>query len=140
MTPPKIRIGIVGIGSFSASNHIPHLKETDRAEIAAVCRRNRDLLEIAGNALGVTHTYTDWHKMLDEAELDAVVVSTPNNMHAECPLEAMEKGLHVLVENPMALASKDALKMIAVSQQKGRKERTIITGAPTHRRQEEACL
>ncbi len=120
MKDPKIRVGIIGIGSFSASNHVPHLEETGKAEIAAVCRRNRELLEIAGNALGVDHTYTDWHQMIDQAELDAVVVSTPNNMHAECAAAAMEKGLHVLVEKPMALSSKDASKLIAVSQQKGR--------------------
>ncbi len=120
MTDPKIRVGIIGIGSFSAANHVPHLEETGQTEIAAVCRRNRDLLEIAGKALRVTHTYTDWHRMIDEAELDAVVVSAPNNMHAECSVEAMGKGLHVLVEKPMALSRKDALIMIAVSQQKGR--------------------
>lgn len=120
MTDRKIRVGIVGIGSFSASNHVPHLEETGKAEIAAVCRRNRELLEIAGKALGVAHTYTDWRQMIDQAELDAVIVSTPNNMHAECAVAAMEKGLHVLVEKPMALSSNDALKMISVSQKKGR--------------------
>ena len=77
MRKTKMQVGIIGIGSFSAARHVPNLKDTGRAEIAALCRRNPELLEVAGKAFGVANTYTDWHRMLDETELDAVVVSTP---------------------------------------------------------------
>ena len=125
MSDSKLRFGIVGIGSFSAGRHVPNLRETGKAEIVAICRRNQELLDLAGPALEVSNLYNDWHRMIDEVQLDAVVVSTPNHMHAECAVEAMQKGLHVLVEKPMALSIEDATNMISVSQQT---ENTLSVG------------
>ena len=73
---------------------------TGRAEVAAVCRRNPDKLRIAQEYLGVDQGYTDWREMLDQADLDAVAVTTPHDLHYEQIKAALERGLHVLAEKP----------------------------------------
>jgi predicted dehydrogenase len=70
---------------------------------------------MAQQALQVAETYTDWLEMLERANLDAVVVSTPHNAHAEPTLAALQRGLHVLVEKPMALTGQDARAMVAAA-------------------------
>jgi len=88
------------------------LRATGRAEVIAICRRNPEKLAMAQKALGGPQAYTDWQEMLDKEELDAVLVTTPPYAHAELTLGALERGLHVLVEKPMALSSRDAWAMV----------------------------
>jgi len=111
MANPKLRIGVVGIGWYAGTTLIPRLRETGRAEIVAIARRNADRLAQAQQELNIPAAYTDWQEMLDKTELDAVVISTPPNAHAEPTLAALERGLHVFVEKPLALTRADAQQM-----------------------------
>jgi predicted dehydrogenase len=108
----KLRVGILGVGMYAMAAHVPLLKMTGRATIAAVCRRNEKLLAMAQEHSGAEEAYTDWREMLDKAKLDAVVVSTPHSVHTEPVIAALDRGLHVLVDKPMALTSKDAWAMV----------------------------
>src|SRR5581483_4392206 len=65
--------------------------------------------------------YEDWRRMLDEAELDAVLIATPNALHYEQAQAALERGLHVLVEKPMAVRSAEAWELVALARAKDRK-------------------
>ena len=90
MAAQPIRLGIIGIGNYSVGVHVPGLRRTGKAEIIAIARRNPRLLELAGKELGVEKTYTDWQELIDQSDLDAVVVSTPNRMHSECTIASLE--------------------------------------------------
>ncbi|MDZ4720119.1 MAG: Gfo/Idh/MocA family oxidoreductase [Roseiflexaceae bacterium] len=116
MSQQKLRIGIIGVGMFASYFHVPQLRATGRAEIVAICRRNQEQLAIASDALGVAATYTDWRTMFDSVDLDAVVVSTPHHYHVEPTMAALERGLHVLVDKPMALAGREAWAMVAAAE------------------------
>lgn len=67
---------------------------------------------MAQQALQIEHGYTDWRRMLEAEPLDAVVVSTPHHAHVEPTLATLERGLHVLVDKPMALTSAEAWTMV----------------------------
>ena len=108
MTNQKLRIGVIGIGWYAGATLIPSLRETGRAEIVAIARRNPDRLAQAQAELQIPAVFTDWREMLDKTKLDAVVVSTPPNTHAEPTVAALERGLHVFVEKPIALTAADA--------------------------------
>jgi predicted dehydrogenase len=112
MAGSTLKVGMIGIGSYAASQHVPNLRATGRAEIKAISRRNPDRLKLAQETFGIGHAFTDWREMLASTELDAVVVCTPNHYHAEPTIAALEQGLHVLLEKPMALSADDARKMI----------------------------
>jgi predicted dehydrogenase len=111
MSDQKLRIGVIGIGWYAGTALIPRLRETGRAEIVAIARRNANRLALAKQELKVAEAYTDWREMLDKSQLDAVVISTPPNTHAEPTLAALERGMHVFVEKPLAVTSADAQRM-----------------------------
>ncbi len=120
-----LRIGIVGVGTIAVLTHIPALRKTERARIAALCRRDQAKLAMAQEHIGADETYTDWREMLDRAALDAVLVCTPPDLHAEPTIAALERGLHVLVEKPMALGFSEAWAMVEAARQADR----VLMGA-----------
>ena len=117
MSEQKLRIGIIGIGWYAATVLLPTLQATGRAEIVAITRRRADRLALAQQELQISEAYTDWREMLDKSALDAVFVCTPPNAHTEPTVAALERGLHVFVEKPMALTSADAQRMVAAAAQ-----------------------
>jgi predicted dehydrogenase len=127
MPNDKLRVGIIGIGLYALMDHVPNFRKTGRAEIVAISRRNPQKLALAKEALGVNEAYTDWREMLDRSRLDAVVVSTPHNAHTEPTLAALQRGLHVLLEKPMCLTSKDAWAMVDAAE---RASRVLMVGYP----------
>lgn len=68
----------------------------------------------------VSQGYTDWRQMLDQCELDAVLIATPHDLHAEPTIAALERGLHVLVEKPLANRGVDARAMCAAAEAAGK--------------------
>lgn len=112
-----LRVGVIGVGGYACLVHIPALRQTGRAEVTAICRRDPARLAMAQEAFAIPRAFTDWQQMLDEAELDAVVVSTPHHLHAAPTIAALERGLHVLVEKPMALTSADSWAMVRAAEQ-----------------------
>jgi len=124
MSAQKLRVGIIGIGWYAGTDLIPKLRETGRVEIVAIARRNAERLALAQQALNVREAYTDWQEMLEKSALDAVVVCTPPNVHTEPALAALERGLHVFVEKPMALTSADAQRLVEAAST----DRTVMVG------------
>ena len=108
MSERKLRVGIIGMGQWAASEHIPNLRATGRAEVVSAARRNPERLALAQRELNIPEVYTDWREMLTRTNLDAVVVGTPHNLHVEPTLAALERGLHVLLEKPLATSVADA--------------------------------
>lgn len=120
MTKQKLRVGIIGMGYYAATSHIPNLRATGRAEIVAASRRNPERLALAQRELSIPQTFTDWREMLEKVELDAVVVSTPHDFHREPALAALDCGLHVLLEKPLATTLVDARAILQAARQSDR--------------------
>jgi predicted dehydrogenase len=120
LSTEKLRVGIIGIGSIALMTHIPKLLGTGKVELVAACRRDAAKLSVIQKALGIPVVYTDWREMLEKSPLDAVVVATPHHVRVEPTLESLRRGLHVLVEKPMALTHQDAMVMADAAGQAGR--------------------
>jgi len=84
-------------------------------ELAAICRRNAAELERIAAHFGRPPAYTDYGRMLAEAELDAVLICTPHALHGPQAAAALERGLHVLVEKPLALSAREAEELAALA-------------------------
>jgi len=111
---PRIRLGIIGAG-HRAQLLIPVIQAIPGCEIAAVADP-APLAQAPGAAL-----YTDFRRMLAERrDLDAVAVLAPNFLHAEASVTALERGLHVFCEKPMATTVDDANRMIAAAARAGK--------------------
>ncbi|WP_216827695.1 Gfo/Idh/MocA family protein [Alkalihalobacterium elongatum] len=116
----KIRIGIIGCGSIAKHRHMPEYANNEQAEIVAVC----DIVEERAQEFSEKYeakAYMDYEELLQNADVDAVSVCTPNYLHAPVSIAALQAGKHVLCEKPMATSREDAFAMIEAAKQSNKK-------------------
>ncbi|MEP7290496.1 MAG: Gfo/Idh/MocA family oxidoreductase [Chloroflexota bacterium] len=107
----KVRIAVVGIGVMGKA-HLRDIAALESTELVAVCDTDR---AVADHYAAETKTtaYYDYRALLNHPGLQAVLVATPHYDHAPISIDALGRGLHVLVEKPIAVHVKDAHRMIA---------------------------
>jgi predicted dehydrogenase len=115
----KVRIGVVGTSWWLDAYHGPTVASHPGAELAALCGRNRARAEEMAAKYGVKAVYTDYRAMFREAGLDVVVISTPDDTHYEIAMAALDAGLHINCEKPLALTAADARAMYERARQAG---------------------
>lgn len=106
----KHRVGIIGAGSIGHC-HMEGYKKQSGVMVAAVCDINLERAEAFAKLYGIERVYSSYTEMLASCELDAVSVCTWNNVHAKISIAALEKGVNVLCEKPMAMTAKQAEEM-----------------------------
>ena len=116
----RVRVGVIGAGSWANAVQLPALAKRDDVELVVVSRRDGDLARQVAARFGVQHATNDWQEALRYG-LDAVIVATPPNVHLEQVTAALESGAHVLCEKPFAITSEAAWQMVAASRRTGRK-------------------
>jgi len=116
-----VKIGVVGTGTISEF-HLGAYRDHPHVEIRALCDLHEPLLKKRGEAYGVSndHLYTDYRRMLANEQLDAVSVCTWNSEHAPVTIAALDAGLHVLCEKPMATSAKEAAEMKEAADRNGK--------------------
>ena len=87
--------------------HLPWLWEHPRVDLVATCAIEEERARQAAERWEAAQFYTDFYKMLDAQQLDALVVATPPQTHAEFAQAAAERGIHVLLEKPMARSTEE---------------------------------
>ncbi len=107
----KVRIGVVGTSWYSASMYLPNLHSYPTAELAAVCGRNRVRAEELAVKYGIPQVYSDYREMMTRGGLDAVIIAAPDDLHYPMTIEALNAGLHVLCDKPLALKAEHAREM-----------------------------
>ena len=113
-----LRFGLVGTGRWGAV-HAAVIAALPGAELAAVAVSSEASARRVEAELGVPG-FAGWRTMLERAELDAVDVVALNAMHAEVTLAALEAGLHVLVEKPLATTLADCDAVVEAARRSGR--------------------
>ena len=116
----RIRVGVIGAGSWATAVHLPALAARDDVEIVVVARRDGDLARQIAARFGAAHAVTEWQAALAFG-LDAVVVATPPNGHREQVKAALESGAHVMCEKPFAITAEDAWAMVRAEKSTGRR-------------------
>jgi len=115
----RLRVGILGAGAFASRRHLPELVADSRVSVVAACRGDQDALSVFADHFGIGERYSDWREMLDKADLDAVLIATPHNQHVEQTAAALQRGLHVLLEKPMAFTAVDARALRDLAKSRG---------------------
>ena len=124
----RIRIGVIGLGTMG-SQYAKIYSAHPLAEVVAVSALQQDQVDKVRSLYGVPHGYTDYRKMLERQDLDAVVVATPDSQHYEPTRAVLESGRHALVEKPFTTSTAEADELIRISRQAGK----IIQVAFNHR-------
>lgn len=116
----KLGFGVVS-ASIMAREHMKAIKFNKNAEIKAVCDVDMLKAEQAAEEYGVSSYYSDYGELLKQEDIDVIIIATPDGLHAEQTIAALEAGKHVLCEKPMALTVQECRNMIEASKRTGNK-------------------
>ncbi len=114
-----LRGGIAGCGAVITTAHMPGWRALKDVEIVAVCDQREEAAIQASRHWGIPRTYGNLSQMLSSEKLDFVDICSPPLTHCQLAIQAMEAGLHVLMEKPMALSSREADEMVSASREQG---------------------
>ena len=105
---------MIGVGSI-AELHARGYRADPRAEIRVVCDTAPGVAEERAAEWGVAQAHTDYRRLLDDPDVDAVDIITPHHLHAQMTLDALQAGKHVSVQKPMAMNVAECDAMIAAA-------------------------
>lgn len=117
-----VRFGIIGTGRIS-DWVMRGAAQDPRIRVSAVCSRTAEAAEafIARNPLAKgAKVYTSVEEMVEDPQVDAVYVGTPNQTHCGYTVTALKAGKHVLCEKPLAINAAEGRKMVAAAEESGR--------------------
>ncbi len=101
MSATVLRAGVIGLG-WAGRQHMAAYDKTNGVELVALAGMESDQLALLGDQYTVAHRYSDWHDLVNEAELDILSIATPTALHGPIAIAALNAGIHVLSEKPMA--------------------------------------
>ena len=108
----KLRIGIVGAGGIAQYAHLPgYASMPDECEIVAICDINEATAKATAEKFGIGRVLTDYRELVEDPQIDAISVTTPNAFHMEPTVSALRSGKHVLCEKPLGMNAKECKKM-----------------------------
>jgi predicted dehydrogenase len=117
----KINIAMIGAG-YIADYHVRALKKIDDASITAVAALPLEAARAFANKYGIGQATDETLSLIERADIDAVVIGTPNQFHASYAGAFMEKGKDVFLEKPMAMSASEGEKV----RQAAKKNRRLV--------------
>ena len=121
----ELRIGMIGYG-FMGKTHTnayvqaPHFFQSEyKPVLKALCARNPEKAKSFADNWGYESIETDWRKLLQRDDIDAVDICTPNNIHKEIAIEAAKAGKMILCEKPLAMNVAEGEEMVAAVEKAG---------------------
>ena len=116
----KLKVAVIGCGAIANSAHIPSYLNNPDAEIKYLCDLIPERAQKAVEKYGCGTAIIDYHDALNDPEIEAVSVCTPNNMHPVIAIDALRAGKNVLCEKPAARTYAEALEMQKVQHETGK--------------------
>lgn len=116
-----LRYGCVGAGSIAREKHFKGYHAFDNVEFVSICDANEKLAQKAAADFGFKTYYSDYREMLEKEKLDFISVCTPNYLHNPVTILALQNGIHVHCEKPIALNSIEAQEMVDAKNSSGKK-------------------
>ncbi len=123
----KVRVGVLGAGTWANFAHLPGWTRDPRCEVVAVCDVDRDLAEQAAANFDVPSTSMDYQEVVGRQDIDVIDVCTPSATHFELSMAALEAGKHVLCEKPVAFDFRQTLQAADLAASKGLKTKLGFT-------------
>jgi predicted dehydrogenase len=119
----KLRLGVIGAGSWTVASHLPNFAtRRDEVEFVGVCRKGPELLAKIKDDWGFQVASEDYRDVID-AGMDICLVASPHGLHYEHAKAALEAGAHVLCEKPFTVEPADAWDLVETA---GRQSRHLL--------------
>jgi predicted dehydrogenase len=113
-----VRVAVVGLG-YWGPNLVRNLHEIDNGEVVVVCDKREDRLDTIARRFPAVRTTTDYERVLDDPEIDAVAIATPVSSHFPLAAAALKAGKHVFVEKPLAASSAEGVELLELAAMRG---------------------
>jgi len=113
-----IKVALAGAGAFGIK-HLDAIQKIDGVEVVSLVSRELEKTKEIASKYGIQHVTTDLADSLALMDVDAVILCTPTQMHAEQAIQCLKAGKHVQVEIPLADSLKDAEAVAALQRQTG---------------------
>lgn len=114
----KIKVALAGAGAFGIK-HLDGIKNIDGVEVVSLISRDIEKAREVAAKYGITHVTTDLADSLALKEVDAVILCTPTQMHADQSIACLKAGKHVQVEIPLADSLEGAEAVVHLAQSSG---------------------
>jgi predicted dehydrogenase len=114
----QVKVAVIGVGM--GRHHAKMYQACPAADLVALCDKDPARLAAAAQELEVARTFTETEELFRMPGLQAVSVALPNFLHAPVTIAALEAGLHVMCEKPLAMSAAEAERMVAAAQRSGR--------------------
>ena len=121
-----VRVGVIGTGAISQVVHVPIFAEREDVELVALADADLHKAESLSRRFKVPNV-CDADTLIARDDLDAIVVCTPNHLHEQMAIAALEAGKHVFVERPLATSSQGAARVVGTADRAGR---VLVAGMP----------
>lgn len=120
MGDKKVKFAVVGLKSIGnayvmAVNRIPN------AEVTAICECNEEIAKKRAAEYGMDKYYLDFYEMIKDGGFDCVILGTPDQVHMDHSVAALEAGYHVICEKPLALTMEECEKIVEATRKSDRK-------------------
>jgi predicted dehydrogenase len=110
----NVNIALIGVGNMGRS-HARDVRDLPDTELVAICDVDQERADEVAAQFKVK-AYYDYQDLFEQTGLDSVIIATPHYDHTPISIDAFQKGIHVLVEKPIAVHARDARKMIEAYQ------------------------
>ncbi|MFP5282449.1 MAG: Gfo/Idh/MocA family protein, partial [Actinomycetes bacterium] len=127
--PARLRAGVIGLG-WAGRQHMAAYAEAADVDLVALAGMEADQLAALAEQYGVEHRFDDWRDLVASGEVDMVSIATPTTLHAPIAVAALNAGLHVLSEKPIAENAEVAATMVAAAEANDR----VLDVSFNHRR------
>jgi len=114
----KVKLAVIGMGWWGTQFHVPNLLKNERAEIVLI-DKNPDALKAASEKYNVPDAYTSLADALTaHSDIKGAVIAVPHHVHYDLAKEALDNGLHLMLEKPMTLYAKEAKALADLAAEK----------------------
>jgi predicted dehydrogenase len=110
----KVRIGVIGLG-IMGEQYLRIYNAHPLATVSAICTRRQERLDEIGRKHGINTRFTDYRELLEQSDVDAVCVATPDFAHHAPVKAALEANKHVLCEKPFTTLLSEADELLSLS-------------------------
>jgi predicted dehydrogenase len=116
-----LRVGVIGLG-WAGQQHMDGYAQAADADLVALAGMEAAQLASLGDRYGVAqdHRFGDWRELLDQAQLDIVSIAAPTTLHEPIAVAALNAGIHVLSEKPIAQDAPTARRMVEAAESNDR--------------------
>jgi predicted dehydrogenase len=122
-----INFALIGCGGITLQNHLPGLAVCPGVKVEALCDTDQGVLERAQALTDATTVTRNYKDALERDDIHAVIIATPNSLHAPIALDAVAHGKHVLCEKPLAMNHAEALQMADAAERANVRHMTAFT-------------